>query len=81
MYVSAVAGLAVEVAGSLKPPELAAKVSGELIEGCNNMIAGQVYDSLPDFEPSPSSLERLQTIHRNKTGALIRAACRIDISV
>lgn len=74
----ALMGFAVEVVtGSLNSPELAAKVSHELIVGCNNMIAGQVHDTLPDFEGSESPLERLQTIHRNKTGALIRAACRM----
>jgi geranylgeranyl diphosphate synthase type II len=74
----ALMGFAVEViTGSMRPPELAARVSHELIAGCNGMIAGQVHDTLPDFDESESPLERLQTIHRNKTGALIRAACRM----
>jgi geranylgeranyl pyrophosphate synthase len=72
----ALLGLALEVTSSLNPPELAAKVTLELSQGCNAMIAGQVYDTLPAFEGAPGPLERLQTVHRNKTGALIRAACR-----
>ncbi len=49
----------------------------ELAIATNNMIVGQVHDTLPDFEASMPGLERLQTIHRNKTGALIRGSCRM----
>jgi geranylgeranyl diphosphate synthase, type II len=71
-------GLAFEVlAERLSPPELAAAVMAELAQGTNDMIAGQVYDTLPDFAPGTPPLQRLQTIHRNKTGALIRCACRM----
>jgi len=74
----ALLGLAVEVvAERLQPPLLAARVIHELIVGNNDMIAGQVYDTLPEFDPGVPPLERLRTIHRNKTGALIRAACRV----
>jgi geranylgeranyl diphosphate synthase type II len=74
----ALLGQAVElVVEQLSPPELAAQVCRELIRGCNHMISGQVWDTLPDFEESVQPLERLQTIHRHKTGALIRAACRM----
>jgi len=73
----ALMGLAVElVLNRVEPPELAAAVCSELIRGCNDMIAGQVHDTVPRFDESIGPLERLQTIHRNKTGALIRAACR-----
>jgi len=73
----ALMGLAVElVLSRVEPPELATAVCSELIRGCNDMIAGQVHDTLPGFDESIGPLERLQTIHRNKTGALIRAACR-----
>ncbi len=61
----------------VQPPELAAKLVHELACGTNDMIAGQVYDTLPQFSPDVSPLERLRTIHRHKTGALIRAACRM----
>jgi geranylgeranyl diphosphate synthase type II len=74
----ALLGLAVElVTTRLTPAERAATVCRELILGCNAMIAGQVHDTLPSFGVTVAPLERLQTIHRNKTGALIRAACRV----
>ncbi len=41
------------------------------------MIAGQVYDTLPDFPKGLSPREQLSLIHENKTGALIRCACRM----
>jgi len=73
----ALLGLAVEaVLDELRPPPLAAAVCGELIHGCNDMIAGQTYDTLRPFGESVAAEERLLTIHRHKTGALIRAACR-----
>lgn len=55
----------------------AAALVQELAIGTNDMIAGQVYDSLPDFAAEVPPLTRLQTIHRNKTGALLRASCRM----
>jgi len=74
----ALMGLAFElISDRVGPAELSASVTRELVLGCNNMIAGQVYDSLPEFDESIKPLERLQTIHGNKTGALIRAACRM----
>jgi geranylgeranyl diphosphate synthase type II len=74
----AMLGLAVElVLLRLRPRELAPAVCDELIRGCNDMIAGQVHDTLPDFDADMPRMERLRTIHRNKTGALIRAACRV----
>jgi geranylgeranyl diphosphate synthase type II len=73
----ALLGLSVElVIERLEPAALAARVSGELIRACNDMIAGQVYDTLPSFDREAGALEHLQTIHRHKTGALIRASCR-----
>ena len=41
------------------------------------MITGQVYDTLGGFPPQISETDRLTLIHRNKTGALIRGACRL----
>jgi geranylgeranyl pyrophosphate synthase len=71
-------GLAFEVLASrVSPPKLAAALLGELAIGANDMIAGQVYDTLPDFDPATPPMQKLQTIHRNKTGALIRASCRL----
>lgn len=62
-------------------PELATQLVAELAVATNNMIAGQVYDSLPEFEASLSDQQRLELIHRNKTGALIRASCRMGAMV
>ena len=71
-------GLAAElVLRKLQPAELAAAVCLELVDGCNNMIAGQVYDTLPEWIEAETAAQKLELIHRNKTGALIRAACRM----
>ncbi|MEM9372581.1 MAG: polyprenyl synthetase family protein [Planctomycetota bacterium] len=48
----------------------------ELVAGTRSMIVGQVYDSLGGLPDGLSDLERTELVHRNKTGALIRAACR-----
>lgn len=49
----------------------------ELAGGTTAMIAGQVYDTLGGFPPRLAPRQKLQMIHRNKTEALIRAACRM----
>jgi geranylgeranyl diphosphate synthase, type II len=54
-----------------------AAVTSELALGTTHMIAGQVYDTLGGFPEHLTDRERLELIHRNKTGALIRAGCRI----
>jgi geranylgeranyl pyrophosphate synthase len=41
------------------------------------MIAGQVYDTLGGMPSGLDERAKLELIHRNKTGALIRAACRM----
>lgn len=58
-------------------PALVGVLSAELAAGVRGMIAGQVYDTLGGFEPGLSERERLETIHHNKTGALIRASARM----
>ena len=60
-------------------PTLQAKLVLELALSTNGMIAGQVYDTLGGFSssPPPTPSQRLELIHRNKTGMLIRAACRM----
>lgn len=40
-----------------------------------NMISGQVYDTLGGIDPRADDRKRVELIHANKTGALIRAAC------
>ena len=67
--------VAVEVA--LATPGHGAAVTRELAAATTAMIAGQVYDTLKGFEGNPTPAERLRLIHDNKTGALIRCACRM----
>lgn len=80
----ALAGLAMElITTRVEPAELAAHVARELAVATNDMIAGQVYDTVPAACPARgphgalTPLQELERIHRHKTGALIRAACRI----
>ena len=74
----ALLGLAVElVAERAGPSEVAHAVGRELIVGCNDMIAGQVQDTVPGFPDEADPRDRLETIHRLKTAALIRACCRM----
>ena len=54
----------------------AGRLTTEVATGTTAMIAGQVYDTLGGFAPGLSDREKLELIHRNKTGALIRASCR-----
>jgi geranylgeranyl diphosphate synthase type II len=55
-----------------------ANLTVELAHATTAMIAGQVYDTLGGFSPSDfTPIDRLHIIHRNKTGALLRAACRM----
>lgn len=57
--------------------EIAVALVRELAVATTDMIAGQVYDTLPDFDPQTPEAERLEIIHRHKTAALLRAACRM----
>ena len=78
----AMMGLAFElIAERVSPAELAGRVIGELATATNDMIAGQVYDTLPDFDETVEPMKRLRTIHRHKTAALIRASCRMGALV
>lgn len=61
--------------------ELAAVLVKDLAAGTNAMIAGQIYDTLGGFTGSLSDEEKLRIIHTNKTGALIKAACRMGAQV
>ncbi len=74
----ALSALAFEVlATRLSPPDVSAAVIGELATATNDMIAGQVYDTIGGFEDATSPADRLTMVHRNKTAALIRAPCRM----
>ncbi len=52
-------------------------LTDELLVGTNAMICGQIYDTLGGLDASLSDAAKLEAIHRSKTGALIRAACRM----
>jgi geranylgeranyl pyrophosphate synthase len=74
----ALMGLAVElVLDRVDDVRLGQALARELVVGCNRMIAGQVYDTEPAAVEELEPIERLQTTHRHKTGALIRASCRM----
>lgn len=56
---------------------LAARLIAELAQATAHMIAGQVFDTLGGLPERMAPAERVELIHRNKTGALLRAACRM----
>lgn len=59
----------------------AAALAGELTQATLGMIGGQVYDTLAGLPEGLSERERLELIHRSKTGALIRASCRMGVLI
>lgn len=67
----------VVLARAPRPPALVTLLLEELAGATSAMIAGQVYDTLGGLPASLSPVHRLRLIHRNKTGALLRAACRM----
>ena len=68
-------GLAPEVA--LESPVEPAAITATVLEGSRLMIEGQIHDTVCGFaESMTDEFERLRHIHRLKTAALIRAACR-----
>jgi geranylgeranyl diphosphate synthase type II len=74
----ALMGLAFQLlTNEVTPAERATLMIRELADGTNAMIAGQVYDTLPDFDEDVEPATRLKTIHSHKTGALIRASVRM----
>lgn len=74
-------------------PEITARLVAELVTGTQGMITGQVLDTLgggsgggsgggggvdgPEATSADDRLASLVRIHRNKTGALLRASCRM----
>jgi len=58
-------------------PDAAVRIMLELAAATTLMINGQVYDTLGGMPPEYSPEQRLHLIHRSKTGALLRAACRM----
>lgn len=65
------------IATRMKSADTALEIIRELSVGTNDMIVGQVQDTLP-LEPNDQEpVDRLEEIHKNKTGALLRASCRM----
>lgn len=58
-------------------PALSGRLIRELAVATNDMIAGQVLDTFPDTDDHLPDIDRLVRVHRLKTGALLRAACRM----
>jgi len=82
----AMLALAFGVLGEVGDAGLRGRLHAELVAGTVGMINGQVYDTIGCFEcagggegnGNPASDEqKLRLIHENKTGALIRASCRM----
>ena len=65
------------IAERIADPGLVGRLVREIGVGTTNMIVGQVYDTVGGFEAGLGEAERLRLIHANKTGALIRVACRM----
>lgn len=53
------------------------KLAQELADATTRMIIGQVYDTLGGFPEESTPAQKLKLTHKNKTAALIRAACRM----
>lgn len=66
-----------ELARAELPAQERTMLVQELAKGTSDMVIGQVYDTLGGLPETLSSLEQVQLVHRNKTGALIRCACRM----
>jgi len=72
----AMLSLAYEAVLDQKNIKQSGRLIAELALGTRCMIVGQVYDTLgglPDISPE----DQLKLIHRNKTGALLAASCRM----
>ncbi len=64
------------IVDSYEDAALAGLITREVALGTTRMIGGQVWDTLGGFSDTLGDLERVELIHKNKTGALICAACR-----
>jgi geranylgeranyl pyrophosphate synthase len=51
----------------------------QLSRATTDMITGQVYDTLGGLPQELSDHDRVELIHQNKTGALIRSACMMGV--
>lgn len=55
----------------------ACRLVSELATGTTCMVVGQVFDTLGGMPKDLTPEDQLRLVHRNKTGALLRAACRM----
>lgn len=65
------------VATEMRPADLANQITCELATATNQMIAGQVFDTLGSGENTVDPIQQLMTTHRHKTAALIRCCGRM----
>ncbi|MFG0328418.1 MAG: polyprenyl synthetase family protein [Phycisphaerales bacterium] len=65
------------LARSKAPAKTRSRLIRELSHATTRMIVGQTYDLLGGFDNDLDEQARLETLHRHKTGAIIRAACRM----
>lgn len=73
----ALLSLAYESTHEHPDPNIALRLGSELADGTRSMIAGQIYDTLGGLSPDLPEIEVVERIHRNKTGALLRASGRM----
>lgn len=64
-------------ATSADAPRVRLALARELSDATLAMIHGQVWDTLGGLPPDLDDLSALRLIHANKTGALLRASCRM----
>ncbi len=67
--------LAFRILAERAAPQHIADLTRTLSIGTSRMINGQILDTLGGFDPASTLAERVNSVHTNKTGALIRAAC------
>ncbi|MEO1128134.1 MAG: polyprenyl synthetase family protein [Planctomycetota bacterium] len=65
------------ISDSCTDPVRTGRLLHELAVGTTDMIAGQVHDTLGGWPASMTDEQRLREVHRKKTGALLRASCRM----
>jgi geranylgeranyl diphosphate synthase type II len=74
------------LAEGVRPPEVAARCCAALAEaaGPGNMVGGQADDVAADAaqgSDTQADVDRLESLHRRKTGALIRVSLRLGVMV
>ncbi len=73
----AMLSLAYEAVIDTSSPKLTQDLLSELALGTRSMIIGQVFDTLGGLPSDISPEMQLRLIHKNKTGALLVASCRM----